>query len=380
MTAAKRGGRRSMAASLGGDTPAQPTSRSAAQSSSGTPELAKVEIRRSLRTNGRLRLVEDRPGEHPNKWRPSDGSCRLSVAWSGEELVVDHFVLPNAIVDFRREEVRRPDGVRIDLRSRAFSVLRCLAAHAGKVASKDDLLAECWPGVIVTEDSLTQAISAIRQALGEGARDVVRTVPRRGYMLMPPAQVAGAGPNKSDLEPYLPYVWPGIAVLPFDDFGGQLGPLGASVAAEVAMELARNRDLPVLSCHASFAAAAQGLMPDDIARLFRIGYVLEGDVRLGPERIIINARLIDGRHSCHVWGEPFAASPGDAALFLQGQPARIAARVFSVIREVESFAALRRAADELSPAALIRRGFAAIKSLDRTRNCSPASRLLKRFA
>ena len=278
---------------------------------------------------------------------------------------MDHLVVPNAVVDFRREEVRRPDGVRVDLGSRAFSVLRCLAAHAGKVVSKDDLLAACWPGVIVTEDSLTQAVSAIRQALGEGARDVLRTVPRRGYLLMPPAQAAGACSDGSDPELCPSYVWPGIAVLPFADCGGQLGPFGAGAAAEVAMALARNHDLPVLSCHASFAAAAQGLMPDDIARRFRIRYVLEGNVRLAGERIIINARLIDGRHGCHVWSEPFATPPGGVGLS-QEQPALIAAKVFSIIRDAESFAALRRAVKGLSPAALIRRGFAAIKSLDRT--------------
>jgi DNA-binding winged helix-turn-helix (wHTH) protein/tetratricopeptide (TPR) repeat protein len=290
------------------------------------------------------------------------------VKWVvAEEPVVDRLVLPKAIVDFRREEVRCPDGTRIDLRSRAFAVLRCLATHAGQVVSKDELLAECWPDVIVTEDSLTQSILAIRQALGVGARDVVRTVPRRGYMLMPPIQFADSTQDARSLELHLPYVWPGIAVLPFDDFGGGVGPLGASIAAEVTMELARNRDLQVLARHASFAAAAQKLMPGNIAHAFRIRYVLEGNVRLAGERIVVNVQLIDGRHSCHIWAEPFTVLPGDASLSLQRQAALIAARVFSVIREAETFATLHRAAEELSPLELIQRGFAAIKSLERTR-------------
>ena len=280
---------------------------------------------------------------------------------------MDRLVLPQATVDFRREEVRRPDGVRIDLGSRAFAVLRCLAAHAGRVVAKDDLLAECWPGVIVTEDSLTQSISAIRQALGEGARDVVRTAPRRGYVLIPPAQPADATQNWRSRESHMPYVWPGIAVLPFDDFGGELGALGASIAAEIVMELARNRDLPVLGRHASFAAAAQGLMPGDIAQAFSVRYVLDGNVRLAGDCIVVNVQLIDGRHSCHAWAEPFTVPRGNTTILLMQHAAVIAARVFSFIREAESFAALSGAAEELSHAELTQRGFAAIKSVNRTR-------------
>src|SRR6202161_3135075 len=101
---------------------------------------------------------------------------------------MDRIDLPDRVVDFRREEVRGRgrDCARIELRPRAFGVLRRLAAADGALVTKDELLTECWPGVIVTEDSLTQCISEIRKALGEFAREVVRTVPRRGYVLLPP--------------------------------------------------------------------------------------------------------------------------------------------------------------------------------------------------
>ena len=126
---------------------------------------------------------------------------------------MDRLVLPMGSVDSRREEVRTPHGKRIELRPRAFAVLRCLASHAERVVGKDDLLAECWPGTIVTEKSLTQCISDIREALGDSARDVIRTMPRRGYMLMPPAQPAPA------VQPFaqgVTHLWPGVAVLPFE--------------------------------------------------------------------------------------------------------------------------------------------------------------------
>src|ERR1700722_8608584 len=103
--------------------------------------------------------------------------------------MMDRLFLKTAVVDFRREEVRGPAGTRIDLRPRAFAVLRCLAANAERLVTKSDLLAECWSNVAVSEDSLAQCVSESRQALGDRERNVIRTVPHRGYLLMPPEAV-----------------------------------------------------------------------------------------------------------------------------------------------------------------------------------------------
>jgi len=50
---------------------------------------------------------------------------------------------------------------------------------------KNELLEEVWAGCGVTEDSLVQAIGDIRRALGDAGRKALRTLPRRGYILMP---------------------------------------------------------------------------------------------------------------------------------------------------------------------------------------------------
>src|SRR5262245_20802111 len=98
-------------------------------------------------------------------------------------------------LDLRREELRDAAGARIDLRHRSFAVLRYLAANAGRVVTKDELLAAIWPGLTVTEDSLTQCVSEIRRALGDAGRDLIRTVPRRGYMAVLSEQpVVGTAP------------------------------------------------------------------------------------------------------------------------------------------------------------------------------------------
>ena len=48
-------------------------------------------------------------------------------------------------------------------------------------------MAAVWPGIAVTDDSLVQCIGEIRRAIGDEAHAVVRTVPRRGYRLVPAA-------------------------------------------------------------------------------------------------------------------------------------------------------------------------------------------------
>jgi DNA-binding winged helix-turn-helix (wHTH) protein len=97
---------------------------------------------------------------------------------------VDRLDIAGLTLDLRREELRDATGVRIELRNRSFGVLRHLATNAGRVVTKDELLEVNWPGVTVTEDSLTQCISEIRRALGDAGRDIIRTVPRRGYMIV----------------------------------------------------------------------------------------------------------------------------------------------------------------------------------------------------
>src|SRR5262245_43049285 len=110
----------------------------------------------------------------------------LQTARSGGLDTVDRLDLAGLTLDLGREELRDATGARIELRNRSFAVLRHLATNAGRVVTKDELLQVNWPGVTVTEDSLTQCISDIRRALGDAGRDLVRTVPRRGYLFVLP--------------------------------------------------------------------------------------------------------------------------------------------------------------------------------------------------
>lgn len=95
-------------------------------------------------------------------------------------------------IDLDAGTLRNADGALVTLRPQAWSVLALLARHAGEVVTKEQLLDAIWPGVIVTEGSLTQAVKDARSALGPGGRDAIRTVARRGYLLAIDASRADA--------------------------------------------------------------------------------------------------------------------------------------------------------------------------------------------
>src|SRR5215831_1016601 len=75
-----------------------------------------------------------------------------------------------------------PSG-REALRPKSFDVLRYLVAHPRRVISKDEIIKAVWPNVIVTDESLTRCISDVREALGDAGQQIIKTVPKRGYLL-----------------------------------------------------------------------------------------------------------------------------------------------------------------------------------------------------
>lgn len=71
----------------------------------------------------------------------------------------------------------------IALRPKAFEVLRHLVENAGRLVSKQELFEAVWPNVTVTDDSLVQCIRELRDKLGDTDHRLIKTVPRRGYLL-----------------------------------------------------------------------------------------------------------------------------------------------------------------------------------------------------
>jgi TolB-like protein/DNA-binding winged helix-turn-helix (wHTH) protein/Tfp pilus assembly protein PilF len=72
---------------------------------------------------------------------------------------------------------------RITVPPKVFDTLLVLLENSGRVVEKDELMRLVWAETVVEENNLSQAISALRRALGEdpAAHRYIVTVPGRGY-------------------------------------------------------------------------------------------------------------------------------------------------------------------------------------------------------
>ncbi len=86
------------------------------------------------------------------------------------------------------------EGVDLHLTPKAAAVLGHLLAHADELVTKDEFLDAVWPDVHVREESLTQAISVIRHALGDSSQNpqFIQTVPGEGYRFIGNVSVGAA--------------------------------------------------------------------------------------------------------------------------------------------------------------------------------------------
>jgi predicted ATPase/DNA-binding winged helix-turn-helix (wHTH) protein len=73
-------------------------------------------------------------------------------------------------------------GKEIKLRPKVYEALKYLVEHPGQLISKQELMEAVWPGAFVTDDSLVQCTLELRRALDDRSQQLLKTVPRRGYL------------------------------------------------------------------------------------------------------------------------------------------------------------------------------------------------------
>jgi DNA-binding winged helix-turn-helix (wHTH) protein len=86
------------------------------------------------------------------------------------------------------------DGVAVAIGPKPLALLFHLARHRDRVVRKEELLRAAWPGVVVTDDAVSQVVMKAREALGEvGARArILETVRGVGFRFGAEAEALGA--------------------------------------------------------------------------------------------------------------------------------------------------------------------------------------------
>jgi DNA-binding winged helix-turn-helix (wHTH) protein/Tol biopolymer transport system component len=103
-------------------------------------------------------------------------------------------------LDAHRRVLFGLDGQPIALTPRLFDTLLYLVERAGQLLTKERLLEDLWPNVVVEEHNLNKTISELRRVLGEkpGEHKFIVTKPGRGYRFVAEVSVASnlaAGPE-----------------------------------------------------------------------------------------------------------------------------------------------------------------------------------------
>jgi TolB-like protein/tetratricopeptide (TPR) repeat protein len=205
---------------------------------------------------------------------------------------------------FRLDPVRAEftrSGQPVALRPKIYALLNLFAGSPGRVLGKEELLAALWPNAVVAEGSLSQCVTELRAALGESGDSLIKTVPRQGYrfdaeVLPDPVPLAVADQDK-----------PSIAVLPFDNIGGdpEQEYFADGMVEEITTALSRMRSLFVVARISSLAYKGKAADVKQIGRELGVRYLLEGSVRKVGNRLRITGQLVDATTGAHIWADRF---------------------------------------------------------------------------
>ena len=74
-------------------------------------------------------------------------------------------------------------GLQTKLEPRLIEILYLLAKNEGKLVSREMLVSKIWNNYGGAEDGLNQGISILRKALADADKQIIETVPKKGYIL-----------------------------------------------------------------------------------------------------------------------------------------------------------------------------------------------------
>jgi len=251
------------------------------------------------------------------------------------------------------ERVLLRDGQPVTLPPKDLETLLVLVERAGHIVEKEELLEKVWPGVFVEEGNLARHIFNLRQVLGDSpdGRKYIETIPKRGYRFVAAVQ--------EDPEATAPYstvqdseqaqttvhfgqkrslwMWPlalavlavtGIliarhfwpqrnpspqramlAVLPFINLSGDAHEdyFADGLTEEMIAQLGQLQpaQLGVIARTSTARYKDTKETVAQIARELGVGYLLEGSVRRGGDRVRVTAQLIQAGEQTHLWAETY---------------------------------------------------------------------------
>ncbi|HEY1362017.1 MAG TPA: winged helix-turn-helix domain-containing tetratricopeptide repeat protein [Xanthobacteraceae bacterium] len=274
-------------------------------------------------------------------------------------------------IDVDRRELRRAEAM-VHVEPQVFDLLVYLLDNRDRVVSKDDLVASVWGGRIVSDSTLTSRVNAARKAVGDtgGQQKLIRTIARKGFRFVgavrraegpaEPADAAAPPPDEthSQPRPALPLPdRPAIAVLPFVNMTGDAEQeyFSDGISEDIITALSKLRWFFVIARNSSFIYKGRAVHMKQIAEELGVGYVVEGSVRKGGDRLRITAQLNDAATGSHLWAERYDRSLADVFAVQDEITEAIVAAIEPQLYAAENFHARRKPPDSLDAWDLVMR-------------------------
>lgn len=215
------------------------------------------------------------------------------------------------ILDPERRELRRGTAL-VALEPQVFDLIEFLIRTRDRVVSRDEVLAAVWHGRIVSEATLGSRVNAARTAIGDNGEEqrLIKTLARKGLRFVgdvkEDAAIAAAVVSRANEGP-------SIAVLPFTNMSGDAEQdyFADGIAEDITTALARCSRLTVIARNSAFTYKGKAVDIRQVGRELGVGYVLEGSVRRGGDRLRITGQLIDAVSGAHLWADRFDGAADD---------------------------------------------------------------------
>jgi DNA-binding winged helix-turn-helix (wHTH) protein/TolB-like protein/Tfp pilus assembly protein PilF len=235
-------------------------------------------------------------------------------------------------------------GREIKLEPKAMALLVYLARHVGSTLSREQLFEAIWPGVIVSDDTLTQAVTKLRKAFGDNARKpcYIETVPKIGYRLCAPVsfETDRASPSQTGRKsssrnffigalvlvvslgaiffladrpnlvlpgtgapaPVVSDELPTLAVEPFRLLGQEDGAqtyLAQGLSYDLITDLSKLSGLLIIGSRSIMGQKT------DLPPLYPVRYRVQGEVQRIDDELRVHVHLFDARSGRQLWSERF---------------------------------------------------------------------------
>ena len=223
----------------------------------------------------------------------------------------------------------------------------------------------CLSGTVF--DSVGNKLDLAYRSLGERSLKNI-AVPIRIY-LVDMGATGSARRGADALVAALPQR-PAVAVLPLENMSRDPDQeyFADGLTEEIVTALSLWREFPVIARNSSFAYKGSAMDVRKIGAELGAGYVLEGSVRRGGNRLRVIVQLIDAVSGHHLWAERFERELGDVFALQDEITRRIAATIVPELEGVEHRKAVAKKPESLSAWDCYLRGMSHIHRMTKEEN------------